>query len=621
MNGAPVYWEDPATLADQIISHFEGRVVLTTPIGLGKPVTLLNELYRKACADRHIRLKILTGLTLTRPKASSELERRFMEPVIERLFQDYEDLEYANALRAGTVPDNVEISEFFLAAGRWVGVEAVQQNFICANYTDAYRYIMNSGVNVLAQLVAAKGADNDAIDHTYSLSGNTDVTLQALASRREGAADFLFVGQISDELPFMGREAEIPANSFDHLLGGPCRDAPIFNIPKRPISLAEHAIGLHAARLVPDGGTLQIGIGSMGDAVAHALILRHTRNEEYRAIMHELASNNDLPACADDRPFRQGLYGASEMLVDPFIDLIRAGVLKREVDGCLVHAAFFVGPKRLYETLKQMPKAERDKIGMTSIDFVNNAFKLTEQRRRDRLDARFINSAMKATLLGAVVSDALESGQVVSGVGGQFDLVQQAFTLEGARSMIVLKSKRERAGSPQSNIVWSYGHQTIPRQFRDLVITEYGVADLRGMSDAEVIARMASVSDAHFQEDLLDRAKSAGKLPKDFARPAIWKQNTPSHIENILGTARERGLLPEYPFGSDFTETEQQLLRALAVLKQQKGSKLSEAKLLWRGLTKRHASDNEQQLLDRMGFGLQNNIKEKLWRTMMRAVT
>jgi len=619
MTGSPVYWEDPAALADRITEQCQGRIVLAIPVALGKPVAFVNALYRKARADQSIRLKILTGLTLTRPEAESELERRFLKPVAERLFQGYEDLEYPSAVRAGTVPENIAISEFFLAAGKWLGVETAQQNFICANYTDAFRYIMDAGVNVVAQLVAAPSPDEKAAKETYSLSSNPDTTLQALAERQQGAANFQFVGQLSDELPFMGGDAEIPGREFDHLLGGPCRKTPLFNIPKRPVSLTQYAIGLRAARLVPDGGTLQIGIGAMGDAVAHALLLRHTRNDEYRALMNDLAFGPDEPPDCDDEPFREGLYGASEMFVDPFLALIEAGVVKREVGGALVHSSFFIGPKNFYRALNEMPRADRDKICMTSIDFVNNPFEFLDRKRRDRPNARFINSAMKATMLGAVVSDALESGQVVSGIGGQFDLVQQAFSLEGARSVIMLESTRERGGIPDSNIVWSYGHLTIPRQFRDIVLTEYGAADLRGRSDAEIISKMASVSDARFQEELLEAAKSAGKLPRGSVRPAWWKANTPQTIEAALRPAHDQGLLPEFPFGTDYTETEQELLRALTWLKLKAGSKSSEARLLWRGLTKRRATVNEERLLERMGLTSPTTFNEVVLRAILRA--
>ena len=91
-----------------------------------------------------------------------------------------------------------------------------------------------------------------------------------------------------------------------------------------------------------------------------------------------------------------------------------------------------------------------------------------------------------ATLMGAVISDGLENGQVVSGVGGQYNFVAQAFALHGARSILTVEATRQ--AGVESNIRWSYGHETIPRHLRDIIVTEYGVADLRGKSDADVIA-------------------------------------------------------------------------------------------------------------------------------------
>ena len=172
---------------------------------------------------------------------------------------------------------------------------------------------------------------------------------------------------------------------------------------------------------------------------------------------------------------------------------------------------------------------------------------------------------MMATLMGAAVSDGLEDGQVISGVGGQYNFVAQAFALEGARSVLTLEAARWVGRSAQSNIRWSYGHQTIPRHLRDVFVTEYGVADVRGKSDAEVIAAMLSVADSRFQGELAKVAKDAGKLPKDFEIPAAHRENFPERIAAALKPAREAGLLPSFPFGSDFTDVEQRLIPALQV--------------------------------------------------------
>ena len=147
---------------------------------------------------------------------------------------------------------------------------------------------------------------------------------------------------------------------------------------------------------------------------------------------------------------------------------------------------------------------------------------------------------MMATLMGAVVSDGLENGQVVSGVGGQYNFVAQAFALQGARSILTVEATRQAGAKAQSNIRWSYGHETIPRHLRDVVVTEYGVADLRGKSDADVIAAMLQVADSRFQAELARQAKDAGKLPKNFEIPAAHRENFPERIAARV-EARARG--------------------------------------------------------------------------------
>ena len=102
-----------------------------------------------------------------------------------------------------------------------------------------------------------------------------------------------------------------------------------------PIPLTEHAIALNVSTLVRDGGTLQLGIGELGDAIANAILLRHRQNPLYRdalAASGILARSPGLvDAVGGTLPFARGLYGCSEMLVDGFLDLYRGGVLRRRV--------------------------------------------------------------------------------------------------------------------------------------------------------------------------------------------------------------------------------------------------------------------------------------------------
>jgi acyl-CoA hydrolase len=172
----------------------------------------------------------------------------------------------------------------------------------------------------------------------------------------------------------------------------------------------------------------------------------------------------------------------------------------------VLHGAFFLGPRSFYRRLREMAPEQIARIRMMPVSFTNELYGDEDAKRRARVDACFVNNAMMATLLGAAISDGLENGQVVSGVGGQYNFVAQAFALAGARSILTLESTRQAGSGDTSNIRWSYGHETIPRHLRDVIVTEYGVADIRGKSDAEVIAAMLGVADSRFQDDLMRQA-------------------------------------------------------------------------------------------------------------------
>ncbi len=606
---SPRHFDDAAALANAIADKAGRQITLALPLGLGKANTVANAIYERAARDASLKLNVFTALTLQRP-AVSGLEARFINPVLDRLFGGYPELHYARALRSGTLPKNIQVSEFFFLAGRWLGVPMAQQDYISANYTHAFRYVLDRKVNVIAQLVAKRVVGGET---RYSLSCNTDLTLDLLAARATGRANFMLIAEVNSELPFMPGDGDLPESAFDFVYENARTDFPLFAPPKQPVPLTAYAIGLHAASLVEDGGTLQIGIGAEGDAAAKGLILRHRENAAFNEMIAAL-SPTPHPAFST---FETGLYGATEMFVDSFLDLIEAGVVKREAEGALLHGGFFLGPKSFYRRLREMSDAERARLQMKAISYVNQLYGDEEKKRAARVKARFINNAMIATLLGAVVSDGLDDGMVVSGVGGQYNFVAQAFALEDARSIICVNATRGSGKSLASNIRWSYGHTTIPRHLRDIVVTEYGIADLRGKSDEDVIAAMLSVADSRFQDELLAEAKKSGKISGDYEIPAAFRNNTPERIERALRPARERGLLPDFPFGTDFSEVEQRLIPALQLLKQKLAAPLSLLPVLWRGMTAPE-SPASQECIERMGLANASSMKEKIYRALLR---
>ncbi|MEN3951794.1 acetyl-CoA hydrolase/transferase C-terminal domain-containing protein [Iodidimonas sp. SYSU 1G8] len=594
-----------ADLVDGILRTLGPRIVLALPLGLGKANHIANELVGRAVADSGISLTIVTGLTLEAPRGGSDLERRFIDPLSARLFGDYPSLTYAKGLRDGSLPANVEVREFFFQAGQWLSVSRAQRHHVSANYTHVGGYLLEAGVNLVAQLVSPSSQGR------YSLGSNPDLTLDLLEARREGRIRFLMTAQVNDEMPFMDGDAAVPDDEIDHVLDGPGYQFPLFAPPNQPIRPSHYAIGFRIAATVPDGGTVQIGIGSLGDAVAHALILRHEDNPAFRAVLGALGVTGPV----HDGVFEQGLYGASEMLADGMLALMRRGVIRRAVEGRLIHAAFFLGSRDFYAALREMSPAERARIGMVSVRYVNELMGGEDAKRRARAGARFINSTMMATLLGSVVSDGLEDGRVVSGIGGQYNFVAQAFALDGARSILALDAARTVKGKRQSNILWSYGHESIPRHLRDLLATEYGIADLRGRTDEQVIAAMLAVADAAFQDALLESAARAGKIARDFRPDPAIRRNTPDRIADALAPFRARGLLPAFPFGTDFTDTEQALLPALAALKT--ASRRQLAGFWWRGLTAAGRPD-ETMALERLDLDRPASIRERFYAAVVR---
>ncbi len=606
---------DLEAAVDAILARTGERVVCGTPLGLGKPVPLLNALYARVKAHSRLNLSIVTALSLEIPRPGNDLERRFLEPFLHRAFAGVPELDYLHDLRRGALPKNVELFEFYFRPGAMLGIPAAQQNYISSNYTHAGRDILARGVNAILVMVSERAG-------RYSLSCNSDLTLDLVQSLRSRNMPCVFAAMVNRNLPFMKGDAEVGAELFDIVVDAPAFEHALFGVPNPPIEPAEHAIGIYAAALVRDGGTLQLGIGSLGDAVAHWLRQRHVANDSFAGAASALRLARYRALVESEgglHPFAKGLFASSEMFTWGLMTLLRAGVIRRhadEVAGPVLQGAFFLGPRAFYRELCEMPEEEREAILMTSVSRVNDLFGEESLARRQRHDARFINICMMMTLFGAAVSDALEDGRVVSGVGGQYNFVAMAHELERARSILLLRSTREARGKVESGIVFNYGHATIPRHLRDIVVTEYGIADLRGRTDAEVAAALIAIADARFQGDLAARAKDAGKLARDWRIPQDALENTPERLAARMAPLARDGLLPLFPLGSDFDADEQRLIPALQWLKRNASGWRGKVALA-AGLAGATPTPDDAGALARMGLADPRGLKEHLLRRLI----
>jgi acyl-CoA hydrolase len=701
----PQMFDDVGEIVEEALRRVGKKVVLALPLGIGKPNLVANEFFRRARSDATLDLTIVTALSLRKPKGGSDLERRFIEPLAERIFGNYPELDYLQAVRAGTMPQNARVIEFFLEPGSLLGSAHAQTHYLSANYTHVARELLHRGVNVIAHVVAKRTIGGVT---EVSLGSNPDVTVDLMpdiAKMRAAGTPVVMLGQVHREMPFMLGAADVGADAFDLLLDHSRYDYDLFAPPNPAIATVDHAIGLHASALVRDGGTLQIGIGELGDSIVYSLLLRHQRNDAWRSALKSVGTERSAGLIDSDggrSSFTTGLFGATEMFVDQMLDLYRAGILRRRVydylplqcalaangsavkvdaalldgiaaagagpmldaddvaalkhagvlrgeirfekgefitpdgvriaadlstaktraaiardclglelqGGTVMHAGFLLGPRAFYAALSALPESERRLFDMRGVGFINQLYGVDMALRvAQRSHARFVNTTMMLTTLGAAVSDGLADGRVVSGVGGQYNFVSMAHALPGARSVLCVRSTRAKDGELTSNIVTSYGHTTIPRHLRDVAISEYGIADLRGRTDGECVAAMLNIADSRFQDALLAAAKRANKIDAGYRIPDQFRNNTPACLEEAFADSRAAGLFSEYPFGTDLTAEEIDLSHALRWLKDHT---LGTRKFATIARALLHADDADRGYLERLKLAAPENLTQKL---------
>ena len=615
-------------IAEQIVERVGRRIVVGLPLGLGKPNRLVNGLYRLAVDEPDIELEIVTALSLDIPQSRHWLQERLMQPIIERHFgADYPRLQYLVDGQRDSLPANIRVTEFYFQSGAALGNSAMQRNYISSNYTHVARDLVDRGVNLLLQLVARDGQGR------LSLSCNPDVTLDLMRRIRASDRPVHAVAHVHPGLPFMHGDAVVEPDFFDQIIDED-PEQPLFAVPRQPVSVQDFAVGFHAGRLIADGGTLQIGIGSLSDGLVHSLVLRHADNARYRQVVEALGRTVP-PGIGDDQEFQEGLFGASEMFLDGFMHLFNAGILKREVfdditvmrranagmsvedagRGVLMEGGFFLGSRAFYDFLNALDDDQRLRFRMHGVGRINQLYGGSEALEiEQRRHARFVNTCMMMTATGAAVSDGLEDYQVVSGVGGQYNFVAMAHAMDDGRSILMLRARRESNAGSSSNIVWQYPHNTIPRHLRDLVVTEYGIADLRGKTDEECIREMLGITDSAFQEELAEAAKKAGKLDPGWRIPDWARNNTPEALEKAFAPFVKDGLFPDYPFGSDFTAVEQRLIPALTTLKTWSESKPALLAAALRGMPGEFPEE-----LERLGLQSPSSLKERLYARLVAA--
>jgi 4-hydroxybutyrate CoA-transferase len=288
---------------------------------------------------------------------------------------------------------------------------------------------------------------------------------------------------VREDMPVVcgGHEEAIHISAIDHIVED--REFETFCLPAIPVKEEDRRIAHNvvSAGLIQDGSTLQIGIGGLPNSVLDALV--------------------------DAGVKHLGVH--SEMLTDKMYDLIQAGVVdnsRKTMDRYKSTFSFCLGSRRLYDYLDK-----NQSFASYPVDYVNNPLVIAQQPRMFSL-----NSTMQVDLVGQVASEQLggDRPRHISGTGGQLDFVMGTLFSQDRKGISVLALYSEHKG--RSRIVPTLAKGTVitvPRSLVDYVVTEYGLARLRGLSLNERALALIRIAHPQHREALLRQAVDAGFMP------------------------------------------------------------------------------------------------------------
>lgn len=270
--------------------------------------------------------------------------------------------------------------------------------------------------------------------------------------------------QVNKAMPFSYGDALIHVSKIDAAVEV---DDPLVEVPTAVPTEIDSAIGRHIAEMIPDGATLQIGVGGIPNAVLAAL-------KDHQHL---------------------GLH--TEALTDGVLPLLESGVidnsLKKVMPGVSV-ASLALGSKRLYDYMNY-----REDLIIKDVAWTNAPFRIAQNPK-----VMAINSAVEVDLTGQVCADSVGT-RIISGVGGQHDFMYGGSLSEGGKTFIAIPSMTERGVSKIKPVLTEGAGVVTTRHMIQNIVTEYGVAELRGKSLVERARALISIAHPSVREEL-DRA-------------------------------------------------------------------------------------------------------------------
>jgi len=359
--------------------------------------------------------------------------------------------------------EHVRHAAYFFGGASRPGGQAGWIDFIPAYFSELPQLI-ERGLTP-ADVVFAMASEMDAHGY-FSLSLGTDYTMAAIAKARA------VVLEVNPHVPFANGACHVHISQVAALVES---DEPILEVGLPKIGPVQEAIGKFVAEHIPDGATLQIGYGGIPDAVVMQLTHKH-----------------DL-----------GIH--TEMIGDGIMTLVEAGVVtnrRKNHHPGKMFATFALGSKKLYTFMHRNPMLE-----MHPVDFTNDP---SIAGLNDQLIA--INATMQVDLIGQCGSESL-GFTPYSGTGGQADFVRAANRSKDGKAFIVLPSTAKDDTISRIVPTLTPGtHVTTGKNDVNYVVTEYGVAQLRGKSAKQRAAALIGIAHPAFRDELTAAARKMNLL-------------------------------------------------------------------------------------------------------------
>jgi acyl-CoA hydrolase len=292
----------------------------------------------------------------------------------------------------------------------------------------------------------------------------------------------MVVVETCSTLPYChGTDNSLHLSEVDYIVAGD--NAPIFELPKPPVTDADRAVARLIAAEIEDGACLQVGIGSMPNAVCSLLLESGVRH--------------------------LGVH--TEMLTDGIVDLYKAGLITgnaKALDPGKIAYSFALGSNYLYDTL------DRNR------DFIAHPTRYTNLPHNIMQNDRVvtINNTTQMDLQGQAASES-DGHRHISGTGGQLQFVRGGYASKGGKSFICLSSTYDKRGTPKSRIVLDLtpgNVVTTPRTDMMYVVTEFGIVNLKGKSLAQRAKALIGIAHPQFRDTLERQAYEHRLIPKGF---------------------------------------------------------------------------------------------------------